>query len=299
MVGAAPERLLELSIMLVLALDTSTPAIAAGVVELLLPHELMTVHREPAAAADPVQVLAEDAVVDAFGHAEKLLPLVTAVLARAGRSLAQLDAVVVGLGPGPFTGLRVGIVTAASLGDALGIAVHGVPSHDGIALSVTASVPAPEAQSADGADTGAAGLLVVTDARRREVYVSGYAPPPVLATGAGAPGPATSVGRRVFGPAVLTPAAVAEHDQVLAVLAGTPHGQARVTGPGVALVPSLQQYVLVEPGSAARGLVLAAARELLTGAVPGPLVPLYLRRPDVTEPAAPKSTLNHIAGVRR
>ena len=55
------------------------------------------------------------------------MPLVTGPHSRdAGRTLRDLDAVVVGLGPGPFTGLRVGIATAAALGDGLGVPVHGV-----------------------------------------------------------------------------------------------------------------------------------------------------------------------------
>ncbi|MEJ7648448.1 MAG: tRNA (adenosine(37)-N6)-threonylcarbamoyltransferase complex dimerization subunit type 1 TsaB [Nakamurella sp.] len=279
--------------MLVLALDTSTPAITAGVVELLLPHQMTPPHQltphpvtphpgtqqdSDAGLQDPVRLLAEDVAVDPFGHAEKLLPLIIAALTSAGRSLAELDAVVVGLGPGPFTGLRVGIVTAASLGDALGVPVHGVPSHDGLARSVPArnaparSTPAPApAPSVDGTPA----LLVVTDARRREVYLSGYAPG----------------GRRVFGPAVLAPAAV----DPSAILGSAAQDGFRVVGAGIGLVPVLEQQQLADPGSLSRGLVLAAGRELVTGAIPGPLVPLYLRRPDVAEPSAPKSTLNAAA----
>lgn len=273
--------------MLVLALDTSTPAITAGVVELLLPHQLTPPHQptpphqfslRPASAvgaqddrdarSDPVRVLAEQVALDPFGHAEKLLPLVTAALASAGRTLAQLDALVVGLGPGPFTGLRVGIVTAASLGDALDIPVHGVPSHDGLARSiVTAAGAVPAA-------------LVVTDARRREVHVSGYA----------------AGGRRIFGPAVLAPAAVDP-----AAIFGSPTvpgAEFLLIGAGVPLVPMFAQRSVAQPGSLSRGLVMAAGRELVTGVVPGPLEPLYLRRPDVSEPSAPKSTLNVPSGGR-
>ena len=81
--------------------------------------------------AEPLTVLAEHTADDPFAHAERLMPLARAALAEADRRPAELDAVVVGLGPGPFTGLRVGIATAAALGDGLGIPVHGVPSHDG------------------------------------------------------------------------------------------------------------------------------------------------------------------------
>lgn len=250
--------------MLVLALDTATPAITAGVAELLLPHELTAALAAGGAdgAADgedaggappqPVTVLAEQVADDAFGHAEKLVPLVHAALAAAGRELADLVAVVVGLGPGPFTGLRVGIVTAAALGDGLDVPVHGVPSHDAVARSCPGGAP----------------LLVVTDARRREVHVSGY----------------DAAGRRVTGPLVLPPA------QVAAVAAGLGEG-VRVCGPGVPLVADLADLPVVTPGPLTGGLVAAAAQPLLTGAVPGPLTPLYLREADVSAPGAPRSVL--------
>ena len=71
------------------------------------------------------------------------MPLAREALDAAGHTLRGLDAVVVGLGPGPFTGLRVGIATAAALGDGLGIPVHGVPSHDGLARSLQPAARRP------------------------------------------------------------------------------------------------------------------------------------------------------------
>jgi tRNA threonylcarbamoyl adenosine modification protein YeaZ len=171
-----------------------------------------------------------------------------------------LDAVVVGLGPGPFTGLRVGIATAAALGDGLGIGVHGVPSHDGTARALE-PLPGP--------------LLVVTDARRREVYLSAY----------------RADGGKALGPLVVAPAAapqlLAEHGYVADF----------VTGAGGAILdpfrsPSFDPAVLESAGAArSLGLVERAAVALLTGVVPGPLTPLYLRRPDATEPGMRKSVL--------
>src|SRR5690348_5025890 len=67
--------------------------------------------------------------------------------------MADLDAVVTGLGPGPFPGLRVGVVTAAALGDARGLPVVGVCSLDAV---------------------GSGARTVVTDARRKEVYWATY-----------------------------------------------------------------------------------------------------------------------------
>ncbi len=85
-----------------------------------------------------------------------LTPNVIAAVADAGLTMADLDAVVVGCGPGPFTGLRVGMATAAAYGHALGVPVYGVCSLDAIGVLTTGDV------------------LVVTDARRREVYWARY-----------------------------------------------------------------------------------------------------------------------------
>jgi len=150
---------------LILAIDTATPAVTAGVVRL-----------------DSVEVLAERVTVDARAHAEQLTPNVLGALADAGVTVNDLGAVVVGCGPGPFTGLRVGMATAAAFGHALGIPVHGVCSLDAI-----------------GVDTSG-DALVVTDARRREVYWARYRD-----------------GVRVEGPAVNAPADVPGADDALAL----------------------------------------------------------------------------------
>ena len=110
-----------------------------------------------------------------------------AVCADAGTSLRDIDAVVVGVGPGPFTGLRVGMVTAAALGDALDVPVHGVCSLDAIAVEAAGEGP----------------LLVVTDARRREVYWAAY----------------DAAGHRVDGPHVQAPAALVERVAELGAVA--------------------------------------------------------------------------------
>ncbi|GGM02975.1 tRNA (adenosine(37)-N6)-threonylcarbamoyltransferase complex dimerization subunit type 1 TsaB [Nakamurella endophytica] len=241
--------------MLVLAVDTSTPAITAGAVTVRHPHELV------GGAGRPVETVSAAEVVDAFGHAEQLLPLVTRVLDGAGRDLREVDAVVVGLGPGPYTGLRVGIATAQALGDGLGVAVHGVPGHDGVARAVLAGRGGTAAPAAVPGP-----FVVVTDARRREVYLSAYG----------------SDGRRLLGPQVLSPAAVA------GVLAEHGIRPVLAAGRGAGLLDGHLEL----PGWDAlldlpAGLAAAAARALVTGAVPGPLVPLYLRRPDATVPRTP------------
>ncbi|KIZ13457.1 tRNA (adenosine(37)-N6)-threonylcarbamoyltransferase complex dimerization subunit type 1 TsaB [Streptomyces natalensis] len=125
--------------MLLLALDTATPAVTV-------------------ALHDGSRVLAESRQVDARRHGELLLPAVDAVLAQAGRKLDAVSDIVVGVGPGPYTGLRVGLVTAATFGSVLGVPVHGLCSLDGIAHASGLEEP----------------FVVATDARRKEVYWARY-----------------------------------------------------------------------------------------------------------------------------
>ncbi len=248
--------------MLVLAIETSTPVITAGLVQLRQPHELAVDPGTDQPPSSPIRLLAEQSVTDAFGHAEHLMPLIDAVLGETAHAVRDLDAVVVGIGPGPFTGLRVGMVTAAALGDALDVPVHGVPSHDAVARQ---AISAGTAGVTDGGE-----FLVVTDARRREVYLSAYG-----ATGAGQ-----------HGPTVLAPAAVPE---LLAAAGLSPRW---ATGAAADLVAAVIGLPVREPsGTLSEALIACAARALVTGAVPGPLTPLYLRRPDAAEPGTPKHVL--------
>lgn len=221
--------------MLVLALDTATARITAGVVEL-----------EP--EGPPVTLAARDGV-GARAHAELLAPAVRDALAEAGRTRRDLDAVVVGLGPGPFTGLRVGLVTAAAMGDALGLPVHGVGTHDAMAAGRTGRT------------------LVVTDARRREVYWS------LLVDGV-----------RTHGPEVVAPAVLAER------LEADLGPVDRVVGDAAGQIAAHQPGAGGEvPGPTPAGLVAVAAAALRAGTTPAPLAPLYLRRPDAVPPGAPKT----------
>lgn len=127
--------------MLTLAIDTATAGVVVGL-------------------ADCARVRAEQRTAGPARHGETVAPAVASVMAAAGCALTDLDAVVVGTGPGPFTGLRVGMVSAAALADALGVPVYGVCSLDAVALGL------PER-------TGT--TVVATDARRREVYWARYA----------------------------------------------------------------------------------------------------------------------------
>jgi len=161
-------------------------------------------------------------------HGEQLAPLIDRALRETGLVRQDLTAVGVGVGPGPFTGLRVGMATAAAYGHALGIPVYGVCSLDAIGLETTGDV------------------LVVTDARRREVYWALY-----------------RNGLRVGGPAVSAPADV-------------PPGAGAVAGsPEHAALFDLPRLEPVYPAASALVRVVAD-----WSADPDPLVPLYLRRPD-------------------
>jgi len=129
---------------LALVIDTSSAAVTAGVAEV--------------ASGVAPRVLAQQVIIDARAHGERLAPSIQASLAEAGVRFPDLAAVVAGTGPGPFTGLRVGLVTAAAIGDATGLPTYGACSLDAIA-----------AVHADCAD-----LLVAGDARRKEVYWARY-----------------------------------------------------------------------------------------------------------------------------
>ena len=120
-------------------------------------------------------------------HAEQLAPLIERALAGAGIVRQDLTAVAAGIGPGPYTGLRVGLVTARTLGFVLDIPVYGVCSLDVLAV--------------EAADTGAvsADFTVATDARRKEVYLARY----------------DASGVRLEGPAVDKPAALATEQVVV------------------------------------------------------------------------------------
>jgi tRNA threonylcarbamoyl adenosine modification protein YeaZ len=207
---------------LVLALDTATPTLVVGLARW-----------SPDAGTE---VLAERAVPSGTRHAELLTPAIAGVLDDAGLTMGDLDVVVTGLGPGPFTGLRVGVVTAAALADARLLPVVGVCSLDAI---------------------GSAARTVVTDARRREIYWARY----------------DDDGARTDGPAVVRP----EELDRPGPFVGDPAFAARLGAP-------------VAPADVTTaGLLRAAAGQLVDPSSAGPLVPMYLRRPDATPPTAIKA----------
>jgi tRNA threonylcarbamoyl adenosine modification protein YeaZ len=220
---------------LLLALDTATPAVTV-------------------ALHDGERVVAQVSQVDARRHAELLAPGIEQALASAGATARDLTAVAVGRGPGPFTGLRVGLVTARTLAATLGLPVYGVCTLDALALQAVR----------DGA-VSSERFLVATDARRREVYWASYE------AGAGVP-------QRRLGPSVALPADVP--------VDGLP-----VVGRGADLYAA-QLGARVGPadpsGAAVAELVV---RCLDAGEDLADTSPLYLRRPDVHESSGRKSVL--------
>jgi tRNA threonylcarbamoyl adenosine modification protein YeaZ len=203
---------------LVLGLDTSTPAVSVALVDL---------------DSGP---LAECVVVDGRRHGELLAQGIRTVLHEAGVDRRDLGAVAVGLGPGPFTGLRVGVVTAATMADALGLPAYGVCSLDAL---------------------GTGERVVLTDARRREVYWARY----------------DASGHRVDGPHVSQPADLVPQLDGVAVMGDGALAYADLLG-------GLDLRTEPRYPSAVRIAQLAVDA--------GPLLPMYLRRPDAEQPGPPK-----------
>jgi len=117
-------------------------------------------------------VLAEATVTDTRRHAEVVGDLLVRVLAEAGVAPTELSAVVAGVGPGPFTGLRVGIAAARAFAFGAGVPCLAVVSHDAIAASRLRAHAGLTVDEPGG--TVDLPLVVVTDARRREVAWSAY-----------------------------------------------------------------------------------------------------------------------------
>jgi tRNA threonylcarbamoyl adenosine modification protein YeaZ len=228
---------------LVLALDTATAATSVRVVA-------VEPGQEPTSRA-------ERRHVDPRGHGEWLALLIDEALAEADARPRWLTAIVAGTGPGPFTGLRVGLATAAAMGQALRVPTYGVCSLDGIG-----AVPTGPPVSGDPA--GAERVLVATDARRREIYWAVY-----------------QSGRRLTEPAVDRPA------DVLPAL--VEYGVRRAYGEGalryrsVLGLPVAPEPLYPDPAT----LAAVAADRIVTGAPSERLAARYLRRPDAAEPHRP------------
>lgn len=211
-------------------------------------------------------VLARARSADHRGHAERLTPLITEALDQAGLGAQEIDRVAVGTGPAPFTGLRVGLVTAHAFARGRLVPEYGVCSLDVLARQVLDLHPR-------------ATVLVATDARRKEVYTARY----------------RALGEhdvtRLDGPHVGPAAEVATDPLAAADQTAGDHGRVVVAGAGAVLYadvlhPTPGTPDQVDPAVLAR-IVTARLARADQGVELG-TEPRYLRRPDVSVATARK-----------
>lgn len=219
--------------MIILALDTSTSGCSAALWQ------------------DGI-ILARRGALMERGQSEALMPMVIAVMAEAELDFAALDLVAVTVGPGAFTGIRIGLATARAIGLAADIPVAGVTTTEAIAHAVTAE------------ERRGRPLLVAVDARRADVFVQLFP----------ADEPAAP-------PVARLPAAAAELGGGALLLAGD--GATRLA----ALMPQAQLSA-ASPAPDAAVVADLAARHWKDGRALPP-TPLYLRPPDVTLPPTGRS----------
>jgi tRNA threonylcarbamoyladenosine biosynthesis protein TsaB len=225
---------------IVLGLDTATPATAVGL--RLADGTTFRARDDPGAQERP-------------GHTTRLLPLAGELLAQAGLSWEALELIAVGVGPGTFTGLRIGVATARGLGQALGVDVVGVSTPRVLA----------EAALADRAALGFAdGVLAMIDARRGEAFVAAYGREGEL------------LAPRALAPADLAgvPAAAGGGRDWLAVGDGAIRFGGHLEAVGIAVAAERSPLHRVDAGVLCE-LALAAPR-----GAPEAVLPDYRRRPD-------------------
>ncbi|MGH2834499.1 MAG: tRNA (adenosine(37)-N6)-threonylcarbamoyltransferase complex dimerization subunit type 1 TsaB [Solirubrobacteraceae bacterium] len=223
--------------MIVLSIDTSTSATTVGLA--LADGRVLEARDDPSPTEHP-------------GHATRLLELVDGLLTRGDLDYSQLQRIAVGLGPGTFTGLRVGVATARGLAHSLALDLVGVSSLAALAVSALA-----ECQQ------GAGGVLAVIDARRGEAFVAAYAGE-----------------RQLSAPQALSPAALVDLLQEL------PGGPWLAVGDGaLRFERELRDAGAVVPGKDSQLHLISAVALCdlaLNAPIPEPrmILPEYCRRPD-------------------
>jgi tRNA threonylcarbamoyladenosine biosynthesis protein TsaB len=191
------------------------------------------------------------------GHVSRLLPLVAEVMERGGIEFADLDRIAVGVGPGTFTGLRIGIATARGLAQAASLRLVGVSTLRSLAL---AAAQAPETVDSEA-------ICAVIDARRGEVFAAAW----------------RSSGDAVFGARALAPEALADALRQtglrsLAVGDGAIEFRGVIERSGAVIPEDDSELHRV---TATAHLRIAAQ---LPGVSPDQIHPEYLRDPDAKEP---------------
>lgn len=225
-----------------LAIDTSAVASAALI--------------SAAAGHADAHVAAEFATEDTRSHAEVLVPGVEHLFTDAVRQGPELDGILVGVGPGPFTGLRSGIAVARTLAFTWQVPLFGVMSLDAVAWDVLASGQTPETD-----------WIVATDARRKEVYWARYSSTAALLDGPHVGAAETLPPIPVFGKG-----------------AGLYQDTLQAAGSTVA-----EAFTTVQPLAASLGLF--AMRQLASGMELLDSSPLYLRGSDAQVPGPRKRAL--------
>lgn len=222
--------------MIILAFDTATTACSAALWRdgVVVAHEIVAMDR---------------------GHAEALMPMVTRVMEAAGADFPALDRIAVTLGPGAFTGLRIGLAAAHGIALATGVGIVGVTTLEALAHAVPKET------------RGAGGVLAVIDAKRADVYAQFFDANlvPVTPPRALLPEDLPALMDTVTGPVVLVGDGAGRAEPILTG-AGIPHDTAVAPGwPDAAVVAAL-----------------AAGRAAPNGNNPAPL---YLRPPQAVRPA--------------
>ena len=230
--------------MILVAIDTATPATVAGV--LLDDGRVVEAREDP-----PVGSRGE--------HTALVLALLERALEESGVAWADVERIAVGVGPGGFTGLRIGIATARALAQGHGLPLVGVGSLAALAAGANATMP--------GGDAGEGDLVAaVLDARRGEVFAGAWA-----------------AGRELMAPAALAPGALAER------LSGLESPVQAVGDGAIRFRPELEGAGAVIPADGSPVHRIAAAPLCRLGAVGEPterdqLLPDYRREPDAKPP---------------
>jgi tRNA threonylcarbamoyladenosine biosynthesis protein TsaB len=232
---------------IVLGFDTATPATVVGLLDDAGAGGVRERRHDPAAGERP-------------GHAAQLLALASELLAQAGIAFADVDRVGVGLGPGGFTGLRIGVATARALAQSSGAELAGVSTLRALAVAAAPQAPA------------GTGVLAVVDARRSEVFAAGWRD-----------------GEQVLEQVALAPAALAARlreggERWLAVGDGSLRFRPDLEGAGCLVAPDSSPLHAVSAEAICR-LALAAPQATARDLV----VPDYLRPPDAARRETPPS----------
>jgi tRNA threonylcarbamoyladenosine biosynthesis protein TsaB len=275
---------------IVLGFDTATQASAVGL--RLADGRTLHARDDPAAGAHP-------------GHATRLLSMARELLARTDLRWDELERIAVGVGPGRFTGLRVGIATARGLAQSLGTQLVGVSSLRALGLAAAREA----ARARDAGQASPTGTIAVIDARRGESFIAAYPAGADFASLAESPpGGDLQAGGEIAFASALRPA---ELSSVVAQLEqrGGPSGQRwRAVGDGALLYADALRdggVELAAPDSplhlidGAAICELGAATYVAPDGAPAAVLPDYRRSPDaaLARPAAPTQTAPAAAGL--